>query len=77
MDFAKLVDSVLDVAETFAPMLGPLGTAGVAGARAIEGLIVNTKEVLAETDQPALQSKLDEALAKMNANFGKTIDSLD
>lgn len=77
MDFSKLVDSVLRVVETAAPLLGPAGVMGVAAAKAITALVTDTKEVLASSDQHALQSRLDDALARMNANFGKTIDSLD
>lgn len=75
-NLSGIVSSVLAVVKTAAPFI-PGGSAGLAFVESIRGLVDNTKTAIKGTDQEALGTQLDEALAKMNADFQKTIDSLD
>lgn len=76
MDLREIVAGVVKVVKAAAPFI-PGGAAGVAAVEAITGLVNSTKTALKENGQEVLSGQLDEALAKMNADFNKTIDSLD
>lgn len=76
MDIKGLLNSVVDLAETVGPLLGPVGAAGAAVADAVRDTVNRATVIATETNEPELQAKLTTALANMNAHADRTIDSL-
>ena len=76
MDTKGLLNSIVDLAQTVGPLLGPAGAAGAAVADAVRDTVNRATVIAAETNEPELQAKLSEALASMNAHADSTIGKL-
>lgn len=76
MDFGNLAGNLLSIAKKLAPLVGPMGPAGIELAESVVKTIKETKDSLNEPDQAKLQEAQSDLEDRVNAHANKTADSL-